>query len=196
MKKYYLNRELARKLDVPLAKWKRWSREFLPPDPIGGYRSGFARHFRIRDAFLVFLGGHLVSDLRFTIAEARTILADLDPWLRGEGLPGGDRHGPRAAGDVEVRIRPVRGEGGSAPRFRYALWEREAGGGAATGREEALPYATVRHRVTPVGEPGEAAGSGDRPPTGQVLMLSGVIAWFLERLEGRPAGKGGGSATP
>ena len=32
--KYYTNRELSRLFDINLATWKRWSREFLPPDPL------------------------------------------------------------------------------------------------------------------------------------------------------------------
>ena len=83
--RYYTNRELARLFDINLAKWKRWSREFLPPDPLGGLQSGYARQYHHDDAFTVYLGGHLVADLRFSIAQAKQILSDLHLWLAAAG---------------------------------------------------------------------------------------------------------------
>ncbi len=79
--KYYTNRELARFFNINLAKWKRWSREFLPPDPLGGLQSGYARQYHQDDAFTVYLGGHLVADLRYSIPDAKRILSDLSLWL-------------------------------------------------------------------------------------------------------------------
>jgi len=81
MVKFYINKELSQKFNVNLAKWKRWSREFLPPDPLGGLQSGYARQYNPDEAFTVSLGGHLVGDLKFTIPEARYILHDLQQWL-------------------------------------------------------------------------------------------------------------------
>jgi hypothetical protein len=81
MIKFYTNRELSRIFSTNLAKWKRWSREFLPPDPLGGLQSGYARQYNLDEAFTVFLGGHLVGDLKFTIPESRQILNDLKQWL-------------------------------------------------------------------------------------------------------------------
>lgn len=86
MIRFFTNRELSSILDINLAKWKRWSREFLPPDPLGGMQSGVARHYSIDDAFTVFLGGHLVADHKFSIPETRQILQDLRPWLEGAGV--------------------------------------------------------------------------------------------------------------
>lgn len=83
---FYNSRELSNKLNVNIAKWKRWVREFLPPDPLGGLQSGYARQFNLKEAFRVFLGGYLVSALKFTIPEARQILKDLDSWLKTEGF--------------------------------------------------------------------------------------------------------------
>ena len=79
---YYNSKYLSEKLEINLAKWKRWSREFLDPDPLGGYQSGFARQFSFKDAFRVFLGGHLVGMLNYSIPQARQILLDLYPWLK------------------------------------------------------------------------------------------------------------------
>jgi hypothetical protein len=86
MIKFFTNRELSKRLGVNLAKWKRWSREFLPPDPLGGMQSGYARQYHPDQAFTVFLGGHLVSDLKFSIPEARQMMQDLKSWLSGKGF--------------------------------------------------------------------------------------------------------------
>ncbi len=82
MIKFYTNRELSQKLKINLARWKRWSREFLPPDPLGGMQSGYARQYSIDNAFNVYLGGHLVGELKYTIPEAKKILEDLKKWLK------------------------------------------------------------------------------------------------------------------
>lgn len=81
MIKFYTNKELSQAFQINLAKWKRWSREFLPPDPLGGLQSGYARQYNLNEAFRVFLGGHLVGDLKYSIPGARQILNDLHQWL-------------------------------------------------------------------------------------------------------------------
>jgi len=81
MIKFRTNKEISQIFSINLAKWKRWSREFLPPDPLGGLQSGYARQYNLDEAFTVYLGGHLVGDLKFTIPEARQILHDLHRWL-------------------------------------------------------------------------------------------------------------------
>ena len=83
---YFDSKYLSQRLQINSAKWKRWTREFLPPDPLGGYQSGYARQFSYKDAFRVYLGGHLVGVLRFTIPEARQILSDLESWIKKQGF--------------------------------------------------------------------------------------------------------------
>jgi hypothetical protein len=83
---YFNSKYLAEKLDIKPAKWKRWAREFLDADPLGGYQSGYARQFSYKDAFRVYLGGHLVSEHKFSVPDARQILQDLDGWLKKNGL--------------------------------------------------------------------------------------------------------------
>lgn len=83
---YYKSKYLSNKTGINEAKWKRWVREFLPPDPLGGLQSGFARQFNLKDAFQVYLGGHLVQSLKFSVSEARTILKDLHGWLDRNGF--------------------------------------------------------------------------------------------------------------
>jgi hypothetical protein len=102
---YYDSKELSERLHINAAKWKRWAREFLPPDPLGGYQSGYARQFSCKDAFRVFLGGYLVSLLRMTIPEARQVLMDLDNWMKKQGfyaLPGNPRNADSKADHVYI----------------------------------------------------------------------------------------------
>ena len=86
MIKFFTNREVSKRLDINLSKWKRWSREFLPPDPLGGMQSGFARQYSPDGAFTVYFGGHLVADLKFTIPEAKKIVKDLHLWFSKKGF--------------------------------------------------------------------------------------------------------------
>lgn len=86
MIKFYTNKELSQKFNVNLARWKRWSREFLAPDPLGGLQSGYARQYNPDEAFTVVLGGHLVGDLKFSVPETKQILVDLHPWLVDHGF--------------------------------------------------------------------------------------------------------------
>jgi hypothetical protein len=83
---YYKSNYLSEKTGINAAKWKRWVREFLPPDPLGGLQSGYARQFNLKDAFQVYLGGHLVQILKFNVAEARTILKEIHGWLNKNGF--------------------------------------------------------------------------------------------------------------
>jgi hypothetical protein len=85
MIRFYTSREIAKRLGINLARWKRWSREFLPPDPLGGLQSGYARQYNPNEAFTVFMAGYLVATLKFSIPEARTIMHDLNDWLLSGG---------------------------------------------------------------------------------------------------------------
>jgi hypothetical protein len=67
-------------------KARRWVKEFLPADPDKGLRSGKTRRHGLNDVFLVFIGGYLVCRMGFTVPEARAILQDLGPWMKGRAL--------------------------------------------------------------------------------------------------------------
>jgi hypothetical protein len=82
---YFTSRHISDALDVKLARWKRWAREFLPPDPLSGRQSGYARNFSVKDAFHVYLAGYLVGSVGFTISEVRQIMSDLDSSLEQRG---------------------------------------------------------------------------------------------------------------
>ncbi len=105
MIKFFTNRQLSKKLDINLARWKRWSREFIPPDPLGGMQSGYARQYNPDEAFDVYLGGHLVSDLKFTIPEAKQILADMQGWLADKGFYFNVKGGTVSQDGVEALIK-------------------------------------------------------------------------------------------
>jgi len=83
---YFNSRYLSSKLQINLARWKRWVREFLPPDPLGGIQSGVTRQFNTKDAFKVYLAGNLVGALKLTIPDTAKILNDLTPWLKSQGF--------------------------------------------------------------------------------------------------------------
>jgi hypothetical protein len=83
---YYTNREISEKLAINLARWKRWSRSFLPPDPLGGMQSGYARQYAFKDLFKVYLGGHLVAHLKLSVPDSLQVLTDLSPWMKKNGF--------------------------------------------------------------------------------------------------------------
>lgn len=105
MIKFFTNREISEKLDINLARWKRWSREFIPPDPLGGMQTGYARQYHPDEAFNVHLGGHLVSDLKFAIPEAKQILADLHGWLADKGFYFNVKGGTACQNGIEALIK-------------------------------------------------------------------------------------------
>jgi len=123
MLKFFINRKLADVFNTNLAKWKRWSREFLPPDPLGGMQSGYARQYHPDQAFTVRLGGYLVAEMKYSIPEARQILEDLHEWLRENGFyfdaRGIGKHRNDTGNNVAcylIFIQP-----GKDPGFRYAV---------------------------------------------------------------------------
>lgn len=177
--RFYSNRELARMLKLPLARWKRWSREFLPPDPLGGLQSGFARQYNLRDAFTVFLGGHMVADLAFPVPETRAYLKQLGPWLRRHLPPLLEQSSTGRAESGEVRrfpqyhlmIIPARDLSGRRAepscRIRRILSREcpDAGGGLWR----------VEYEDQWLGKPGE---DGTDPLTEKVVRLSALIELF------------------
>lgn len=127
MLRFFSNRELSAGLSIPLARWKRWSREFLPPDPLGGLQSGVTRQFSVDEALIVFLGGHLVAELKTSVPDARQILKDLAPCLRDIGLFANSRvHERLRACSTDpigfyIIVNRDRRETGLASRFTYTL---------------------------------------------------------------------------
>lgn len=75
-------KEYSMKLGTDLAKARRWSRELLGPDSKATRQSGFKRELTSGEAWEIYLGGVLISEGKFLVHEARTILRDLRPFLR------------------------------------------------------------------------------------------------------------------
>jgi hypothetical protein len=100
MMHFFTSRELSRCLGIPLSRWKRWARDFLPPDPLGGRQSGYARQYNFNQAFQVYLGGFLVNHLKFPVPEALQIIRDTRRWMKAHGFyidfaePRSDRFSP------------------------------------------------------------------------------------------------------
>jgi hypothetical protein len=123
---YFTNRELAQKLEINLARWKRWSRSFLPPDPLGGMQSGYARQYLFKDLFKVFFGGYLMGHLKLSVADSRKVLDDLSPWLEKNGFydwNSSDKEKKETGGllaDVWVYFCPFASTG-AEPELRYLI---------------------------------------------------------------------------
>lgn len=109
------SKELSEILNVNLTKWKRWTREFLPPDPRAGLQSGLTREYTAGQIFEVYLAGALVGHLKFSIPDSRTILSDLRPWLMAKRFhPDSSFHRP----DIEMEAR----------RWQISIWPADVPG--------------------------------------------------------------------
>jgi hypothetical protein len=187
MIRYYSSRHLADTLQIPLNRWKRWAREFLPPDPLGGLQSGYARQFSTRDAFAVYMGGFLVGCLGFSIPQARQVLKDLSAWMRkhivdvhlfghGGGSGGRDRSG--RCFEIHILGRPnASGNGSDKLTYRIrAIASRQpvAGGDPARWTET---YTETILRPEP------AAVENGYPPVCRLLEISVLANWFARLMK-------------
>ena len=182
MLKFYLNRDLSARLGIPLSRWKRWSREFLPPDPLGGHQSGYARQYSTKDAFLVYLAGFLVSTLGFSIPAARQILHDLTPWLIKNVIENG-AWAPNQNGDTAVVppciyliIMPARRK--VTPAFTYRIRSRIERKTLAEG-ETTLWQEQFTEQVI---KPGEPLTAGCYPACARWVDLSAIAEHFFAQL--------------
>lgn len=128
MIKFFTNREISDRMGIKLAKWKRWSREFLPPDPLGGMQSGYARQYNPDQAFTVFFGGHLVADLKFSIPQARQIIQDLNEWMSEKGFFFDIRGNFVSDKGIDALVKKyiifIRREKGAEKRFKFVYTVR------------------------------------------------------------------------
>lgn len=83
---YLTARDLSQRFNVPLDTIKRWSREFLPPDPTAGRRAGRARLFDLDEALILKLARYFIRNEGYSISDSRQILNDLKPWFLATGL--------------------------------------------------------------------------------------------------------------
>lgn len=75
------NRKLSEKLNIPIGKIRRNTKEFLGEDPKATRRSGYEREFTINEGFFVYLGSVLVSKHGLTFGQARKAIEVIEPWL-------------------------------------------------------------------------------------------------------------------
>ena len=190
MIRFYLNRELSDRLGIRLSRWKRWSREFLPPDPLGGLQSGFARQYSLQEAFQVYLGGHMVADLKFSIPETIIILGDLKEWVTSQyfsyAFP--EEPSPVRQSIKEYRIyifmnrEPTQTAQTHAYMVRRVI-DQERSHGKGTR------IVTERYIENWLNE-GETAIGSDRPEvlphwmTARILYITKVYQVFTEKIEG------------
>lgn len=183
MIKYYVNRELSSKLSVRLSKWKRWSREFLPPDPLGGMQSGYARQYTRDQAFSVFLGGHLVAGLNFSIPEARQVVQELSPWLNAYKANGVGKEAAGKFEDTQVHIFKHRSSASGRAPFFYVERNRLSDEPCELDGRQARREVYMENPIHVA-----ASGTGmDEPDcfdrlNSRILYISRLYALFMERL--------------
>jgi hypothetical protein len=178
---YYNNREISISLKINLSRWKRWSREFLPPDPLGGLQSGYARQYSMREAFQVALGGHLVGFMKFSVHQARTILTDLEPWLEKNGffqwnprmLQGSEDEDRRRGYGIHIQKTTLTGRTQEA--FCYAIIPTLPLTGASSGDDQlkVVEFINVLD---------DAQGSFFDRPFLHFLPIGSYRKWFVNRL--------------
>ena len=183
---YYTNREIAEKLEINLARWKRWSRSFLAPDPLGGMQSGYTRQYVFKDLLKVFLGGHLLSHLKLSVAESRQVLTDLSPWLKKHGFfdqPGGNGTGatqkkPPAGCRIYFSALPAM-KAKDAPAVGYLIRRtlgRKIHGAAVSRQIMEIVEETLLHCDLPDGR------AFLELPQVYLINLSALFLWLIEKL--------------
>ena len=190
MIQFYLNRELSDRLGIRLSRWKRWSREFLPPDPLGGLQSGFARQYSLQEAFHVYLGGHMVADLKYSIPETKIILGDLKEWVTSRYFsyapPEEQSLVQQSVKEYRIYIFMNRDPTQSVQTYTYRVRrviDQEKSHGKGT------KIVTERYIENWLNE-GETAVGPDRPETlphwmtARILHITKVYQLFTEKLQG------------
>jgi hypothetical protein len=184
MLRYHSSRELAHLLQIPLNRWKRWSREFLPPDPLGGLQSGYARQFSTREAFIVYLGGFLVAGLGFSIPQARQIIKDLNGWLKKIVFEGylfvrreenADRPEDQLRHEIDI-VGPVLRSRGTAGKLVYRIREIAPRTRGTDGRwVEAYTQVDLKK--------GSDAPMGGYPAVRSLLDITALVEQFARRIK-------------
>ncbi len=194
MLKYYNNRQLSDKLMINLAKWKRWSREFLPPDPLGGMQSGYARQYHPDQAFIVGLGGHLVAELKFSIPEVRQNLKDLHPWLKNNGFFFSAKGNRSQANDTPavVKYYLIIIERLADTGFRYTVQGIIS---KKTAGYDNIPVVEARYTETII-KPGGQLVDTMGPVSAKLMNISRFLAGFVQSLNLDPVHYGAMGQVP
>ena len=187
MIRFYSNRELSERLAIRLSKWKRWSREFLPPDPLGGLQSGYARQYTMDQALTVFLGGHLVADLHFSMPESKQIIEELGPWITTYKTARSAKSNQRAShNDVQLYIFRQLGPVSNGVAFGYLERKRILDEPYVHGGTEARHEVYVERPI-----PVEALTNGlelsepfDKLDS-RILYISRLYGRFMRKMAGK-----------
>lgn len=125
-KKSFTAKQLSVSFFTPVAKWKRWAREFLGIDPAAGRHAGVPREFDLGQAFHIYLGKILVGDLLFSIPDARDTISILKPFIEKWGYwPGFENQRDTEIEDHDLVLQPstLKGPDGNVYQgsnvFRY-----------------------------------------------------------------------------
>ena len=200
MVRYFTSRMISEKLNINLAKWKRWSRAFLPPDPLGGKQSGYARHYSITDALTVYLGGLLVGNLNLSVPESRSLLPHFLEWMKANRLMPDQNHQFReVSDDPEMEEHPVRliiqSDANGKNQYKiHQVWTSKAMAKSEISLDHPLPshplseersireetYSEIEIYWTASGQKGQD-GTG-LPVSEKMLHVSWAISYFLQRL--------------
>ena len=188
MIKFYTNRELAQKFGLNLAKWKRWSREFLPPDPLGGLQSGFARQYTLKDAFRVYLAGFLVSELKYSIPAAKEIIDDLTGWLESEEFLANHDIVTKSSKNATVpieRYKIIISQRKSATDASRAEFDYQIRGIISNTPDlyEGMPIRVERYVETLI-PPSDDSAVPASAGSSQILNLTDIIEYFMNCLNG------------
>lgn len=81
------NRILEQTIGFSHPQIKRWAVAFLDADPASGQHSGKIRSYTFEEAVKLYIGGFLVSRLKFNLKEAAEIIRDITSWLTKKGWP-------------------------------------------------------------------------------------------------------------
>jgi hypothetical protein len=80
------NKVLSERLSIPYSKVRRYALDLFAQNSRARARSGFRRELTIEQAFTIFLATFLVAELAYSSFETKTILRELEPWLKAKGL--------------------------------------------------------------------------------------------------------------
>ncbi len=80
------NRELFESFKIKDTTWRRWSREFLEPDPDAGLRKGRTRMYNAELAFTVWAGGKMLTEKQMTYEESKDALKELTGFMERKHL--------------------------------------------------------------------------------------------------------------
>jgi hypothetical protein len=180
--KFYNNRELSDKFGVNLARWKRWAREFLPPDPLAGQQAGYARQYYVDDVFTVFVGGHLVAELGFSIPEARTILMETREWMKARGFRFDPRGNRRPRKDVDVHVKSYALFLKLSADNRFIIFARGTIGRIDYEYEGFSVTKEIYVDQSIVKENGDEAGR-EEPGVNKILLISQLLDQFKKTLD-------------